>query len=70
MIKSRSVRWVGHVTCGGKKRGLYWVLVEKPEGKRLLGRPRHRWEDSMKLVPEGIGWEGMECINLARDMYK
>jgi hypothetical protein len=55
---------------GGGGGGLYWVLVGKPEGKRPLVRYRHRWEDSMKLDLKGIDWEGMEFINLAKDMYK
>jgi hypothetical protein len=44
-IKPRRMRWVGHVTCMGEERNVYKVLVGKAEGKRLLGRPRHRWED-------------------------
>jgi hypothetical protein len=48
VIKSRKMRWVEHVACMGERRGVYRVLVEKPEGKRLLGRPRHRWEDIIK----------------------
>jgi len=44
--------------------------VGKPEGKRPLVRHRHRWEGSLKLELKGIDWEGMECINLAQDMYK
>jgi hypothetical protein len=48
MIKSRRMRWAGHVERmgGGEKRGVYRVLVGKPEGKRPLGRPRRRWEDN------------------------
>jgi len=42
VIKSRRMRWVGHVARMGERRGVYWVLVEKPEGKRPLGRPRRR----------------------------
>jgi hypothetical protein len=45
MIKSRKVRWVGHVTGMGEKRNVYRILVERLEGKRPLGRPRHTWED-------------------------
>ena len=48
-IKSRRMRWAGHVAHMGKKRGVYRVLVGKPDGKRLLGRPRSRWEDDIKL---------------------
>jgi hypothetical protein len=44
VIKSRRMRWAGHVARMGERRGAYRVLVEKPEGRRPLGRPRHRWE--------------------------
>jgi hypothetical protein len=43
-IKSRRMRWAGHVTCMEEDRNVYKVLVGKPEGKRPLGRPRHRWD--------------------------
>jgi hypothetical protein len=49
VIKSRRMRWVGHVARIGQRRGLYWVLVGKIEGKRPLGIPRHRWEDNIKM---------------------
>jgi hypothetical protein len=49
VIKLRIMRWVGHVMCMGERRGTYWVLVGKPEGKRPLGRLRHRWEDNTKI---------------------
>jgi len=48
-IKSRRMRWVGHIARVGERRGLYGVLVGKPERKRPLGRPRHRWEDNIKM---------------------
>jgi len=48
-INWRRVRWAGHVVHMGERRGVYRVLVGKPEGKRLLGRPRHRWEDNIKM---------------------
>jgi hypothetical protein len=47
LIKSR-MRWVRHVAWMGEERGVYRVLVGKPEGKRPIGRPRHRWEDNIK----------------------
>jgi len=47
VIKSRRMRWAGHGVCMWEKRGVYRVLVRKPEGKRLLGRPKHRWEDNI-----------------------
>jgi len=49
VIKSRRMRWTGHVTRMGERRGAYRILVVKPEGKRPLGRTRHRWEDSIKM---------------------
>jgi hypothetical protein len=49
MIKSRRMRWAGHIGRMGEKRNTYRVLVGKPEGKRPLGRPRLRWEDNIKM---------------------
>jgi hypothetical protein len=49
VIKSRRMRWVGHVVCIGEGRGVYRALVGRPEGKRAVGRPRHRWEDNIKM---------------------
>ena len=49
LIKSRRMRWVGHVARMEKGRGVHKVLVGKPEGKRPLGRPRRRWEDNIKM---------------------
>jgi hypothetical protein len=49
----------------GEKRTLYRILVGKPEGKRQLERPRHRWEDNIKLDFREIGWGGMDWIDLA-----
>ena len=50
MVKSRRVRWAGHVARMGEGRGMHRVLVGKPEGKRPLGRPRHRWEDNINTL--------------------
>jgi hypothetical protein len=55
-IKSRRMRWAGHVARMGVGRNMYGVLVGKPEGKRPLGRPRHRWEDGIKMDLGEIGW--------------
>ena len=61
-VKSRRMRWAGHMARMGEDRGVHRVLVGKPEEKRPLGRPRHRWEDNIKRVfrkLEGIvgtGW--------------
>ena len=49
VIKSRRLRWAGHVARMGEGRGVYRVLVGKPEGKRPLGRPRHRWVDNIRM---------------------
>jgi len=59
VIKLRRMRWVGHVACKGERRGAYRVFVGKPEGKRPLGRPRHRWENNieMDLQEMGLGHE-------------
>ena len=49
VVKSRRMRWAGHVARMGEDRGVYRLLVGKPEGKRPLGRPRRRWEDNIKM---------------------
>jgi hypothetical protein len=56
VIKSRRTRWAGHVARIGERRGVYRVLVGKPVGKRLLGRPRQRWEDNIKMDLQEVGW--------------
>jgi len=64
VIKSRRMGWAGHVVRMGKKRGVYRVLVGKPDGKRLLGRRRSRWEDNIKLDlqdPAGA-WTGLTWV--------
>jgi hypothetical protein len=66
-IKSRRMRWAGHVARMGEGRKLYGVLVGKPKGKRRLERPRRRWEDGIKMDLRKIGWECMEWIHLAQD---
>jgi hypothetical protein len=55
-IKSRRMKWVGHVARMGEERNVYKVLVGKPEGKRPLGRLSRRWEDGMRIVLREIGW--------------
>jgi hypothetical protein len=54
--KSGRMRWVGHVAHMGEGRNMYRVLVGKPRGKRPLERPRHRWEDGIKMDLREIGW--------------
>jgi hypothetical protein len=65
--KSGRMRWAGHVACMGEGINVYRVLMGKPEGKRLLERPRHRWEDGIKTDLREIGWEGVEWIHLAQN---
>jgi hypothetical protein len=67
VIKSRRMRWAGRVTRIGEGRGVYRVLVGRPEGKRPLGRPRRRCEDNIKLDLREIGIDGANWIQLAQD---
>ncbi|KAJ4427807.1 hypothetical protein ANN_25461 [Periplaneta americana] len=66
-IKSRRLRWAGHVARTGEFRNAYRVLVGRPEGKRPLGRPRRRWEDNIKMDLREVGYDGRDWINLAQD---
>jgi hypothetical protein len=68
VIKSRRMRWVGYVACMGEGRGVYRVLVERPKGKRPLGRPRNRQEDNIKMDPREIGIDGVNWMQLAWDV--
>jgi hypothetical protein len=67
VIKSRRTRRAGHVAYIGERRDKYRVLVGKPEGKRPLGRPRHRWEDNIKVNLQEVGCGGVDWIDLAQD---
>jgi hypothetical protein len=67
VIKSRRMRWAGHVAHMGGRRGMYRVLVGRPKGKRPLGRPRHGWEDNIKLDLREIGIDWANWIWLAQD---
>ena len=62
-IKSRRIRWAGHVARMGERRDAYRVLMARPEGKRRHGRPRRRWEDSVKTDLQEV----MDRIDLAQD---
>jgi len=66
------MRWPGHIARMGEGRGVYKVLVGKRGGKRPLGRPRHRWEDDIKMVLQEVGCGSMDWIELAqdRDMWR
>jgi len=55
VVKSRRMRWAGHVARMGERRGVHRVLVGKPEGKRPLGRPKCRWEDNIKMDLQEVG---------------
>jgi hypothetical protein len=66
IIKSRRMRWAGHVARMGEK-NVYRILVGKPEGKRPLGRPGRRWEYNVKMDHKEIGWGHMDWIDLAQD---
>jgi len=61
------MRWAGHVACMGGERGVYRVLVGKPEGKRPMGRPRRRWEDNIRMDLQEVGCGYMDWIALAQD---
>ena len=67
VIKSRRMRWAGHIARMGERRGVYRVQVWKPEGKRPLGRPRRRCEDNIKTDLQEVGCGGMDRIDLAYD---
>ena len=66
VVKSKRMRWVGHVACMGEERGVHRVLVGKPEGKRPLRRPRRRWEDSIKMDLQEVGGVG-DWLELTHD---
>ena len=67
VIKSRRMRWAGHVAHIRERRGIYRVSVGKLEGNRPLGRPRHKWEDDIKMDLQEVGCGGMDWIELAQD---
>ena len=67
VIKSRRMRWAGHVARMGEGRGVYRVPMGKPEGKRLLGRPRRRWEDNIRMDLQEVGLGYEDWIGLAQD---
>jgi len=67
VIKSRRMRLTGHVARMRERRGIHMVLVGKPEGKRPLGRPRHRWEDNIKMGLQEVGcgvWTGSSWLRI------
>jgi hypothetical protein len=66
-IKSRRMRWAGHVARMGVEKNIYKVLMGKPEGNRLLGRPRRRWEGGIRKDLREIGWGSVDWTKLAQD---
>jgi hypothetical protein len=67
MIKSRRMRWAGYVARMGAKRNAYRLLLGKPEGKRPLGSPRHRWVGNIRIDLGEVGWSNVDWIDLAQD---
>ena len=67
VIKSRRMRWAGHVARMGEERGAYRVLVGKPGGKRSLGRPRRRWVDNIRMDLQEVGCGDVDWTGLAQD---
>jgi hypothetical protein len=70
IIKSRRMRWAEHVARMGEKRNVYRLLVGKPQGKKLLGRPRRRWIDNIKMDLLDIRLNVVDWIGLVQDRYK
>ena len=67
VVKSRRMRWAGHVAHMGEDRGVHRVLVGKPEGKGPLGRPRRKWEYNIKMDPQEVGGGRGDWMELAQD---
>ena len=67
VIKSRRMRWAGHVARTEERRGVHKVLVGKPEGKRPLSRPRRRWEDNIKMDFQEVGRGCRDSMELVQD---
>jgi hypothetical protein len=70
VIKSRRMRWAGHVAHLGEGKVVYRVFVGKPEGRRPLGRPRRRWEDNIRMDLREVGCGGVDWMELAQDRDK
>jgi hypothetical protein len=67
VIESRRRRWMGHVACMGERNGAYWVLEEKPEGKRPLGKLRHKWGIILRWISRkwcGRAWTGLNWLRI------
>jgi hypothetical protein len=67
VMKSRSMKCLGHVVGMGEKRDVYRLLVGRPEGKRPLGRQRNKWVDNIRMHLVEVGWGDADCIGLTKD---
>ena len=67
VVKSRRMRWAGHVARMGEESGVHRVLVGNPDGKRLLGRPTHRWGDNIKMDIQEVGGGSGNWMELTQD---
>jgi len=67
VIKSKIMRWAGHMERMGEERGVYRVLVGKPEGRKTLGRPRRRWVDNIRTDLQEVGCGYVDWFGLAKD---
>jgi hypothetical protein len=67
VVKSRRMIWAGHVARMGEGKGVYRVLVGKPEGRRPLGRPRRRWEDNIRMDLWEVGCGCVDWMEVAQD---
>jgi hypothetical protein len=67
VIKTKRMRWAGHVARMGEVRGAYNILIGRPEGRRPLRRPRRRWEDNIKMNLREIGFGDVDWIHWAQD---
>jgi len=67
IIKSRKMKWVGRVARRGGTRNVHKIVVGKAEGKRPIGRRRHKWEDNIRIDLREIGWEDVDWMRLAHD---
>jgi hypothetical protein len=65
VVKSKMMRWAGHVACMGGMKNSYKILVGKYEGKRPLRRPRHRWEDNTRMAVRKLGLDGIDWLHVA-----
>jgi hypothetical protein len=70
IMKSRMMRWAGHVARTGEKRNAYRLLVGKPERKRPLGRPKRKWLNNIRMYLGEVGWGDVDWVSLAQDNWR